>query len=218
VLKEAWAIIICIYKILVKKNRMTTASLLRKGKILEYVTLGWNIIGVFVLVLATQTAHSVSLTAFGFDTLLEIGASAIVIWELNGTNGSRQKKGLRLLGIGFLALGIYILLKSMWSLMHYNQLAQSLLGIIWLMLTFIAMSTLAWNKFQVGKLLNNAVLLTEGRVTLIDAALAAIVLISMLLSGWLGLWWADSAGGFVLTGYCFWEAVHAWSESKNHVL
>jgi hypothetical protein len=82
-------------------------AILRKGKLLEYSTLGWNIIGVLVLIIAVQNIHSIALIGFGFDTLLEIGASIIVIWELNGTGNKRQKLGLRLLSIAFFALGIY---------------------------------------------------------------------------------------------------------------
>ena len=51
-------------------------------------------------------AHSVALAAFGLDSLLEIGASTIVPWELSSIGGAtRQARGLRLLSGAFLALG-----------------------------------------------------------------------------------------------------------------
>ncbi|MFI0968180.1 hypothetical protein ACH4S8_43585 [Streptomyces sp. NPDC021080] len=59
--------------------------LLRRGFVLEYVTLGWNVVGVVVLAIAAVTAKSVALAGFGLDSLIEIGASAVVIWELSGT-------------------------------------------------------------------------------------------------------------------------------------
>lgn len=49
------------------------------GILLEYSTFAWNIIGVILLVLIVPQTHSVALIAFGFDTLLEIGASTVVI-------------------------------------------------------------------------------------------------------------------------------------------
>ena len=76
------------------------------------------------------------------------------------------------------------------------------------------MMILAWKKFQVGKQLDNQILLTEGRVTLVDAGLAGIMSISMLLTSWFGWWWTDSLGGFILMTYCFWEANHVWQSSK----
>ena len=191
-------------------------SLLRKGKRLEYATLGWNIIGVLVLIVAVRNTHSISLLGFGFDTLLEIGASTIVIWELNEIGGRRQKIGLRLLSVLFSLFGIYILIQSISNFILHNQPVQSTLGIVWLLLTFVVMVTLAVKKFQVGKLLNNPVLLTEGRVTLVDAGLACMVLISILVTQYYGWWWADIAGGFILTGYCFWEAIHIWRELRTY--
>ncbi len=35
---------------------------------------------------------------FALDSLIEIGASTVVIWELSGTGGQRQRRGLRLIG------------------------------------------------------------------------------------------------------------------------
>jgi divalent metal cation (Fe/Co/Zn/Cd) transporter len=189
-------------------------SLLRTGKFLEYVTLGWNAIGVIVLIIAVQGIHSIALIGFGFDTLLEIGASIIVIWELNGTSDKRQTLGLKLLSIAFFALGIYILIQTILNLIYHTLPGQSSLGIVWLLLTIVAMTILAFKKFQIGKQLNNPVLLTEGRVTLVDAALALTVLISMLFSNLLG-WWPDSIAGLVLTGYCFWEGISIYKGLKK---
>src|SRR5258708_34840047 len=58
--------------------------LLRRGRILEGVTLGWNVVGVVVLGIAAVTARSVALGGFGFDSLIGIGASTVVLWELSG--------------------------------------------------------------------------------------------------------------------------------------
>lgn len=49
---------------------------------------------------------------------------------------------------------------------------------------------------------NNPMLLIKGRVTLVDAALAGVVLLSLGLTQWLGWWWANAAGGLVLTDCC----------------
>ena len=74
------------------------AGLLRRGLALEYVTLGWNVAGIIVLAIAAVAARSVALAGFGLDSLIEIGASAVVIWELSGTGEDRQRRGLRLIG------------------------------------------------------------------------------------------------------------------------
>ena len=60
----------------------------RRGVRLERVTLGWNVVGVVVLAIAATRARSVALAGFGLDSLIEIGASAVVLWELSGRGGN----------------------------------------------------------------------------------------------------------------------------------
>ena len=61
--------------------------LLRRGFALEYATLAWNVIGIVVLAIAAVAARSVALAGLGLDSLIEIGASTVVIWELSGAGG-----------------------------------------------------------------------------------------------------------------------------------
>ena len=88
------------------------AALLRRGFALEHVTLAWNVAGIVVLAIAAISAQSVALAGFGLDSLIEIGASAVVIWELSGTGEQRQRRGLRLIGYAFAALAAYLLVQS----------------------------------------------------------------------------------------------------------
>jgi hypothetical protein len=55
---------------------------LRRGLQLEYITLGWNLIGTVVVVGAAITAHSVALAGLGLDSLIEIVASMVVVWHI----------------------------------------------------------------------------------------------------------------------------------------
>ena len=85
--------------------------LLRRGFALEYATLGWNVAGIIVLAIAAVSALSVALAGIGLDSLIEIGASTVVIWELSGTGQDRQRRGLRLIGYAFTALAVYLLIQ-----------------------------------------------------------------------------------------------------------
>src|SRR3954451_15683146 len=65
-------------------QRARLNALLRRGLRLEYATLAWNVAGVGVLAVAAVSARSVALAAFGLDSLIEILASAVVVWQLRG--------------------------------------------------------------------------------------------------------------------------------------
>jgi hypothetical protein len=86
--------------------------LLRRGFALEYLTLGWNVAGIVVLGFAAVAARSVALAGFGLDSLIEIGASIVVIWELSGSGERRQGTALRLIGTAFTLLAIYLAAQS----------------------------------------------------------------------------------------------------------
>jgi divalent metal cation (Fe/Co/Zn/Cd) transporter len=175
--------------------------LLRRGFALEYVTLAWNVAGIVVLTIAAVTARSVALAGFGLDSLIEIGASNVVIWELSGTGAERQRRGLRLIGYAFAALAIYLLAQSTVVLAVGYHPRHSVLGIIWTAVTAAVMFALAAGKARTGRALKNPVLQTEGRVTMIDGILAAAVLAGLVLNAGLGWWWADPAAGYVLVFY-----------------
>jgi divalent metal cation (Fe/Co/Zn/Cd) transporter len=65
---------------------------------------------------------------------------------------------------------------------------------------------LATGKARTGAALGNAVLSTEGRVTLVDGILATAVLAGLALNAGLGWWWADPVAGYVLVFYAIREA------------
>jgi divalent metal cation (Fe/Co/Zn/Cd) transporter len=182
-------------------DNRTRRSLVRRGFALEWVTLAWNVAGIVVLGFAAVTARSVALAGFGLDSLIEIGASAVVIWELSGTGAERQRRGLRLIGCAFAALAVYLLVQSTVVLAAGYHPRHSVPGIVWTAVTAAVMFTLAAGKARTGRALDNPVLRTEGRVTVIDGILAVAVLLGLVLNAVAGWWWADPAAGYVLVYY-----------------
>jgi divalent metal cation (Fe/Co/Zn/Cd) transporter len=180
---------------------LTRRALLRRGFALEWSTLGWNVAGIVVLAFAAITARSVALAGFGLDSLIEIGASTVVIWELSGTGSERQRRSLQLIGYAFAALAAYVLVQSTAVLATGYHPRHSTLGIIWTAVTAAVMFTLATGKARTGRALDNPVLRTEGRVTVIDGILAVAVLAGLVLNAVAGWWWADPAAGYVLVYY-----------------
>lgn len=176
-------------------------ALLRRGFILEYVTLGWNVAGIVILAITALAARSVALAGFGLDSLIEIGASAVVIWELSGAGQERQQRALKLIGAAFTLLAIYLAVQSTIVLATGYHPAHSPAGIIWTAVTAAAMFALAAGKARTGAALGNPVLRTEGRVTMIDGVLATAVMAGLALNAALGWWWADPAAGYVLVYY-----------------
>lgn len=181
--------------------------LLRRGKGLEWFTLGWNVVGVVVLAVLAISASSVAVAGFGLDSYIEIGASTVVMWELSGSGEARQRRALRLIGIAFVLLAVYLLVQSVVALLSAHHASPGVGGIVWTGVTAVVMFTLAALKGRTGRTLGNPVLVTEGRVTFMGGLLAVAVLLGIALDLFFG-WWADPVAGFVIVYYALREAVH----------
>lgn len=173
---------------------------------LEVATLAWNVIGIVILAIAALRSHSVALAGFALDSLIEIGASTVVLWELSGTGEQRQRHALRLIAAAFLSLAAYLIVQASIVLATGFHARHSPLGIVWTAITAVAMFALAVGKHRTGHQLNNPVLITEARVTVIDGLLATAVLLGLVLNAALGWWWADPLSGLVIVFYAIKEA------------
>ncbi len=187
-----------------------TTALLARGLRLEYATLAWNVVGSVVVLVAAVAARSVALAGFGLDSLIEILASLVVVWQLRDTQAiERERRALRIIGVAFVLLAGYIAAQSVYVLAIEARPHRSTVGIVWLALTAAAMFALAAGKSRTGRALSNRVLQTEARVTVIDGLLATAVLLGLILNATAGLWWADPAAAFVIVYYGAREGRHA---------
>jgi divalent metal cation (Fe/Co/Zn/Cd) transporter len=177
---------------------------------LEYATLAWNVLGSVIVLAAAVAAYSVALAGFGLDSLIEILASLVVVWQLQDTDAAeRERRALWIIGVAFLLLATYIAAQSIYVLATAAHPRHSLVGIVWLALTAAAMFVLAAAKHRTGRALGNRVIQTEARVTLIDGLLATAVLLGLTLNAAAGRWWADPAAAFVIVYYGAREGWHA---------
>ena len=165
-----------------------------------------------VLAFAAVQARSVALAGFGLDSLIEIGASTIVLWELADVNQERQRRAMRLIGSAFVGLAVYLGFQSSIVLIVGFHPHHSPLGIIWTGVTAAVMFALAFGKARTGAALDNPVLQAEGRITMIDGTAPVAVLVGLVLNAVAGWWWADPLAGYVLLYYAVREA----RESLSH--
>ncbi len=182
-------------------------ALRRRGFALEFVTLGWNVAGVVVLAVLALASSSVALAGFGLDSLIEIGASVVVVWELSGRGERRQRRALLLIGAAFAALAVYLAVQSTVALVVGHHASPGVGGVLWTAVTAAVMFALSAGKSRTGRALRNPVLVAEGKVTFVDGLLAVAVLVGVGLDLLLGWWWADPLVGYVIVYYAIREAI-----------
>jgi divalent metal cation (Fe/Co/Zn/Cd) transporter len=180
---------------------------LQKALLLEYLTLMWNVIGCIVVIISAFKSSPLSLFGFGIDSVIEIFASLVVIWQLKAINKKRKTDAMRLIGIAFLLLALYLIVQSILAIVHHSLAHPSLMGIVWLLLTAVVMLLLAYGKKHVGTIMNNPIVSKEAKVTVVDGLLAVSVLIGLLITKYIGWWWADIAASIVLAVYSIKEGL-----------
>lgn len=197
-------------------------ALVRRGLRLEYATLGWNVVGVAVVAFAAWRSRSVALAGFGLDSLIEIFASIVVVWQLTAYGAAatvatrlkaRERRALRLIGGAFLALAVYVAAQVLYTLLTHRHPDPSPGGMAWLAATFVAMVALAVSKRRTGAALGNPVLASEAQVTMVDVYLAASVLVGLTLNAFLGWWWADPLSASLIVYYGIREWRHTWADA-----
>lgn len=90
-----------------KLEQSATEELRRSGRALQWATIAWNGLEVFVTIGLGIAADSLALVAFGLDSLIEVFASLVIIWHMrsgdSGQNVQRNRKALRLVAAGGLS-------------------------------------------------------------------------------------------------------------------
>ncbi|HUY59560.1 MAG TPA: hypothetical protein VMV16_07605 [Solirubrobacteraceae bacterium] len=138
----------------------------------------------------------------------------MVVWQLKGIDSTdRTVPVLGVIALAFAALAIYIAVQSTIVLANATHPGHSTAGAAWLAATALVMFALARGKADTGHQLENTVLRTEARITVIDGALATTILLGVLLNTALGWWWADPTAALTLVLYATQEAQHAWHQA-----
>ncbi|HEX8919031.1 MAG TPA: cation transporter [Chloroflexota bacterium] len=180
-----------------------------RGLRLEYATHSWNVIGCWIVLASAYAARSVALAGFGIDSVIEIFASLVVIWQLKSINKDKEHLAEQMIGIALFLLAAYLAVQSAIVLLARVHPHTSPLGIVWPALTCAAMMALAYGKGKAGAQLGDPVLQKESKVTVVDGLLAGAVLIGLVLDAAFGLWWADPLAALLIMYYGVREGLDA---------
>ena len=92
----------------------------RKGRRLEYFTLGWNLTEAVVGIGAGVIAGSIALVGFGVDSIIESFSGASLLWRLQSheTGERREQLALKLVGISFFVLAAYVAVDAVRTLVQ----------------------------------------------------------------------------------------------------
>ena len=171
-------------------------AIAHRGRRLEYFTIVWNTLEGLIGVAAGVLAGSISLVGFGVDGFIEVTSGATLLWRMSvdGDVESRErneKLSLRIVGLCFIALAVYITYEALADLIRKTAPEHSIPGIALAGVSLIVMPVLSRAKKSVGNALNSAAMKADARQTDFCVYLSAILLAGLVLNAALGWWWAD---------------------------
>jgi divalent metal cation (Fe/Co/Zn/Cd) transporter len=191
-----------------------------RGLRLEWATNGWNAMEVVVTISLGWQARSLALIAFGLDSLVEIFASSVVIWNLRDDRrdpGDRRiHRALRLIAGAFWTLAAFLSVMSVRSLALGERPDESPLGIAYLAITAFVMFGLAHLKRTTASDMASETLHAEAAMTFLDGCLSTGILVALVLNALLGWWWTDSTAALVVAAIAINEGVDHWRASAPH--
>jgi divalent metal cation (Fe/Co/Zn/Cd) transporter len=193
---------------------VTRVRAVRRGQWLTWTTLGYNSLEGLLSVGAGFLAGSVALVGFGVDSFIEVTASVAAIWRLRVDADAHrrafaERRALRVIGLCFLALAVYITVDAARSLLIGAAPGESLLGIAIAAVSLVVMPLLARAKRAVAKVLASRAIRAEARQTDICMYLSAILLGGLGLNALLGWWWADPIAALAMAPFIAWEGREA---------
>ncbi len=185
-----------------------------RGKRLEYFTIAWNSLEGLVALIAGVIAGSISLVGFGIDSFVEVVSGATLLWRMSVDSDAEsrernEKLSLRIVGVCFIALAVYVLYESSSDLVGRHAPKHSVPGIALACVSLIVMPLLSRAKTKVGNELGSRAMKADAKQTDFCVYLSAILLVGLLLNAVLQWWWADPAAALIMVPLIAKEGVKA---------
>ena len=195
-------------------------ELLNRGLLLEYVTVGWNVVEGIVAISAGVLAGSPALIGFGADSFIESASGGVLIWRLAGERSGRhdpegveriERRAERLVGASLLGIAVYIAFEAIRALLTAAAPDASPIGIGLTAISIPAMVWLARAKRRTGEALGSRALIAEAQQTYACWYLSSVTLVGLALNSLFGLWWADPVAGLGIAILLLREGWGAWN-------
>jgi len=176
---------------------------LGRGKRLEYFTIAWNTVEGIVAVVAAVMAGSISLMGFGIDSFIEVLSGSVLLWRMSVDANVEQrhrneKRALRIIGVCFLALAVYIAYESATDLVRHRAPGPSLSGIILACASLVVMPLLSRAKHKVAAHLGSPAMHADAQQTQFCTYHRQSCSAALVMNTVFGLWWTDPVAGLIM--------------------
>jgi divalent metal cation (Fe/Co/Zn/Cd) transporter len=193
------------------------ARLVRRAFQLEYATVAWMVVEAAVAIWSGVQAGSVSLVAFGIDSLIELASAGVLIWRLTielkhgqAFAESAERTAGRLAGGLLFVLAAYVVAAAVWKLSMRTGEAFSWPGLIVTIFAMPVMYFLARRKIAVAEALGSHAMRADAMESVTCGWLSLVVVIGLVAEGLTGAWWVDAVTSLGIVWFLVKEGREAW--------
>jgi divalent metal cation (Fe/Co/Zn/Cd) transporter len=200
------------------RQDLVRQDLVRQAFRLEWITIGWMTIEAAVAIASGLAAHSLTLLAFGIDSVIELVSAGVLIWRLavelehgQAFSESAERTASRIGGALLLALAAYVVASAAWGLWTREGQEFSWPGLAVTAAAIPIMYVLARRKLAIADRLASRALRADAVESITCGWLSLVALFGLLAQLAFGAWWIDQATSLAIVWFLVKEGREAWN-------
>ena len=150
-------------------------------------------------------AHSVTLVAFGVDSVIELISAAVLIWRLSvelklGREFPEmvERAASRIGALLLFALAVYVVVSAGWSLWRREGGEFTWIGFAVAVVAIPIMSFLSKSKLRLASQLQSPALRADAIEALACGYLSSVVVVGLGAQWLIGAWWIDGVASLTI--------------------
>ena len=175
-----------------------------------------------VAVASGIAARSITLVAFGLDSVIELASAGVLIWRLRTelrfgreVSEAAERIARRIAGGLLFALAAYVVAAAGWSLWRGEGEAFSWPGLAIALLSIPIMLMLARRKRALADQLGSRALRTDAAESVACLWLSVVVVVGLVAQLTLGAWWIDAVTSLAIVWFLVKEGREAWEAEEG---
>jgi len=188
---------------------------------LEWLTIAWMVLEAVVALWSAYVAQSITLLAFGLDSVIELISAGVLVWRLtvelrHGQSFSEEAEryASKVGGALLFALAAFVVISAAWSLSIQRTAEFSVPGLVVALLAIPIMYVLANRKIAIANEIGSRALRADAVESITCGWLSFMVVIGLAAQYVTGAWWVDSATSLAIVWFLVKEGREAWASGE----
>jgi divalent metal cation (Fe/Co/Zn/Cd) transporter len=200
------------------RQDLVRRDLVRQAFRLEWLTIGWMTIEAAVAIASGLAAHSLTLLAFGIDSVIELVSAGVLIWRLavelrhgQAFSENAERTASRIGGALLFALAAYVVASAAWGLWTRDGQEFSWPGLAVTAAAIPIMYVLARRKLAIADRLASRALRADAIESITCGWLSLVAVLGLIAQLAFGAWWIDAATSLAIVWFLVKEGREAWN-------